>query len=78
MSAEGTSNPFLYDLRLRARNLRSGMLEEGQLKTHLDALQDVADNVVTFEIAQPGVGDGSLDPVEPEAELGAEASTEAG
>ncbi len=63
MSADRSNNPWLFDLRLRERNLRSGDLDEKELARHLGTLVDLEAETETFGWAQPAIGDG-LDPEE--------------
>lgn len=63
MSADRSNNPWLFDLRLRERNVRSGALDEKELARHLGALTDLESETETFGWAQPAIGDG-LDPEE--------------
>lgn len=58
MSADRSNNPWLFDLRLRERNVRSGALDEKELARHLGALKDLEAETETFGWAQPAIGDG--------------------
>lgn len=58
MSADRSNNPWLFDLRLRERNMRSGALDEKELNKHLSALKDLEAETETFGWAQPAIGDG--------------------
>lgn len=58
MSADRSNNPWLFDLRLRDRNVRSGALDEKELSRHLAALKDLEAETETFGLAQPAIGDG--------------------
>lgn len=64
MSSDRSNNPWLYDLRLRDRNLRSGALDEKELARHLSALKDVEAEAETFSLGQPAIGSGEIDPVD--------------
>lgn len=46
---------FKYDVRVRERMLKRGMLTEGELTKHVEALADVADQVVEVELKQPAL-----------------------
>jgi len=58
MSADRSNNPWLFDLRLRERNVRSGALDEKELTKHLGALKDLEGEIEVFGLAQPAIGDG--------------------
>jgi len=51
---------FKYDIRVRERMLKRGMLTDSELGKHVDALSDVADQVIEVELkaarASEGVG----------------------
>jgi hypothetical protein len=49
-------NPWDWDVRVRERNLRSGMLEEKDVEKHLGQLQDVGDMAEPVGLAQPALG----------------------
>ncbi|HTQ48977.1 MAG TPA: hypothetical protein VMI75_39735 [Polyangiaceae bacterium] len=51
-----TVNPWEWDVRVRERNLRKGMLEDKDVEKHLSALSDVADQAESLAIAQPALG----------------------
>ncbi len=63
MSSDRSNNPWLYDLRLRDRNLRSGALDEKELARHLSALKDLETETETFSLGQPAIGSGEIDPI---------------
>jgi hypothetical protein len=46
---------FKYDIRVRERMLKRGMLTDSELSKHVDALADVADQVVEVELKQPAL-----------------------
>ena len=46
---------FKYDIRVRERMLKRGMLTDGELSKHVDALADVADQVIEVELKQPAL-----------------------
>jgi hypothetical protein len=46
---------FKYDVRVRERMLKRGLLTESELTKHVDALADVTDQVVEVELKQPAL-----------------------
>lgn len=46
---------FKYDMRVRERMLKRGILTEAELTKHVDGLVDVADQVVEVELKQPAL-----------------------
>ena len=46
---------FKYDVRVRERMLKRGLLTESELGKHIDALTDVTDQVVEVELKQPAL-----------------------
>jgi hypothetical protein len=46
---------FKYDIRVRERMLKRGMLTDAELSKHVDALTDVADQVIEVELKQPAL-----------------------
>ena len=46
---------FKYDVRVRERMLKRGLLTESELSKHVDALTDVTDQVVEVELKQPAL-----------------------
>ncbi|HKO53445.1 MAG TPA: hypothetical protein VJV79_37305 [Polyangiaceae bacterium] len=46
---------FKYDVRVRERMLKRGLLTESELSKHVDALADVTDQVVEVELKQPAL-----------------------
>ena len=46
---------FKYDVRVRERMLKRGLLTEGELTKHVDGLADVTDQVVEVELKQPAL-----------------------
>ena len=46
---------FKYDLRVRERMLKRGLLTESELTKHIDAAVDVADLLVEVELKQPAL-----------------------
>jgi hypothetical protein len=55
MSETKAENPWQFDLRIRARNLKSGALTEKELQKHISALPDLEANVGSFETPQPAL-----------------------
>jgi hypothetical protein len=78
MSADRSNNPWLFDLRLRERNVRSGALDEKELTRHLGALKDLESETETFGWAQPAIGDGmDVEEEDEDDDDGVEAAEEA-
>src|SRR6478736_2534230 len=46
---------FKYDVRVRERMLKRGLLTESELTKHVDALADVTDQVIEVELKQPAL-----------------------
>ena len=46
---------FKYDVRVRERMLKRGLLTDSELTKHIDAATDVADLVVEVELKQPAL-----------------------
>jgi len=46
---------FKYDVRVRERMLKRGLLTESELSKHVEALADVADQVIEVELKQPAL-----------------------
>ena len=57
MTQKTSQNPWSLDVRVRERNLKSGMLTEKDLDKHLAGLPDVADQAEPFSIGQPALAD---------------------
>jgi hypothetical protein len=51
-----TINPWEWDVRVRERNLRKGLLEDKEVEKHLSSLGDVADQAESLVIPQPALG----------------------
>lgn len=51
-----TINAWEWDVRVRERNLRKGILDEKEVEKHLGALPDAADQAEPLGIAQPALG----------------------
>lgn len=46
---------FKYDMRVRERMLRRGLLTESELTKHIDGLTDVSELVIEVELKQPAL-----------------------
>jgi hypothetical protein len=46
---------FKYDIRVRERMLKRGILSDAELGKHVDALADVTDQVIEVELKQPAL-----------------------
>ncbi len=46
---------FKYDIRVRERMLKRGVLTDSELGKHVDALADVADLVIEVDLKQPAL-----------------------
>jgi hypothetical protein len=46
---------FKYDIRVRERMLKRGMLTDSELGKHVDALSDVTDQIIEVELKQPAL-----------------------
>ncbi|HEY5375783.1 MAG TPA: hypothetical protein VIK01_19020 [Polyangiaceae bacterium] len=46
---------FKYDVRVRERMLKRGILTDAELGKHVDALADVTDQVIEVELKQPAL-----------------------
>jgi hypothetical protein len=57
MTQKTSQNPWSLDVRVRERNLKSGVLTEKDLDKHLGSLPDVADQAEPFAIGQPALAD---------------------
>jgi hypothetical protein len=51
-----TVNPWEWDVRVRERNLRKGVLEDKDVEKHLSQLSDVGDQAESIAVAQPALG----------------------
>ena len=51
-----TINAWEWDVRVRERNLRKGVLDEKDVEKHLGQLPDVADQAEAIGVAQPALG----------------------
>jgi hypothetical protein len=55
-SGTKTINPWEWDVRVRERNLRKGVLDEKDVEKHLAQLPDVSDKAESVAILQPALG----------------------
>jgi hypothetical protein len=51
-----TINPWEWDVRVRERNLRKGILDEKDVEKHIAQLPDAADQAESIGIVQPALG----------------------
>ena len=51
-----TVNPWEWDVRVRERNMRKGVLEDKDVEKHLSQLGDVGDQAESIAIPQPALG----------------------
>ncbi len=51
-----TINPWEWDVRVRERNLKSGVLNEKDLEKHLGQLQDMTEQAEPVSVSQPALG----------------------
>jgi hypothetical protein len=51
-----TIHPWEWDVRVRERNVRKGILDEKDIEKHLSQLPDVADQAESITVAQPALG----------------------
>ena len=49
-------NSWEWDVRVRERNVRRGLLQDKDLEKHLGALPDLADQVEGSALPQPALG----------------------
>ncbi|HEX3770598.1 MAG TPA: hypothetical protein VHV30_07035 [Polyangiaceae bacterium] len=56
MSTEKKINSWEWDVRVRERNLRKGILDEKDVEKHLGALVDVAEQADSVTYSQPALG----------------------
>lgn len=54
-----TNDYFKYDVRVRERMLARGMLTDGELKSHLEALKDLESEVRPVSVPQPALATAS-------------------
>jgi hypothetical protein len=51
-----TINPWDWDVRVRERNLRKGIIDEKDIERHLSGLPDVGEQAESLGIPQPALG----------------------
>ena len=51
-----TINPWEWDVRVRERNLKKGVLDDKDVEKHLAGLPDVADQADSLGLGQPALG----------------------
>jgi hypothetical protein len=51
-----TINPWDWDIRVRDRNLRKGILDDKDVEKHLSQLPDVGDQADSVVLPQPALG----------------------
>ena len=51
-----TINAWEWDVRVRERNVRKGILDDKDIEKHIAQLPDVADQAESITIAQPALG----------------------
>jgi hypothetical protein len=56
MANTKTINPWEWDVRVRERNLRKGILDEKDVEKHIAQLPDVADQAEAIVFPQPALG----------------------
>jgi hypothetical protein len=55
MTQKTPQNPWTLDVRVRERNLKSGVLTDKDVEKHLAALPDLADQAEPFGTPQPAL-----------------------
>jgi hypothetical protein len=55
-SSQKTINSWEWDVRVRERNLRRGVLDEKEVEKHVTALVDVSEQAETINYPQPALG----------------------
>jgi hypothetical protein len=56
MSTEKKINSWEWDVRVRERNFRKGILDEKDVEKHLGALHDVSEQAESLTFPQPALG----------------------
>jgi hypothetical protein len=51
-----TINPWDWDVRVRERNLRKGILDDKDVEKHLTQLPDVSEQADSVALPQPALG----------------------
>jgi hypothetical protein len=54
-----TNTPADFDVRVRERNLKKGMIDEKAVDAYIAQLPDVADAVEYISVPQPALGGGN-------------------
>ena len=55
-SSQKTINSWEWDVRVRERNLRRGVIDEKEVEKHVAALPDVSEQAETVNYPQPALG----------------------
>jgi hypothetical protein len=55
-SSQKTINSWEWDVRVRERNLRRGVLDDKEVEKHVAALTDVSEQAETINYPQPALG----------------------
>lgn len=55
MPHKAQQNPWIFDVRVRERNLKAGLLTEKEVEKRLAALPDLADQTESFGASQPAL-----------------------
>ncbi len=61
MTQKTNQNLGILDVRVRERNLRSGLVNEKDVEKYLSALPDLAGEVESFSTAQPALAQPATD-----------------
>lgn len=56
MSNNKNVNPWDWDVRVRERNLKKGLLGDKDVEKHLSQLPDVAEQAEPLDLPQPALG----------------------
>ena len=70
-------NSWDWDIRVRERNLKNGILTEKDVEKHRSGLPDAVEGCEPVSVAQPAVGSGEA-PETSDADLGDEEEEQAG
>lgn len=55
-TANKTINPWEWDIRVRERNLRKGILDDKDVEKHIAQLTDVSEQAESIGFAAPALG----------------------
>ena len=55
-SSNKTINPWEWDVRVRERNLRKGVIDEKDVEKYVSALPDVSEQAESIGLPQPALG----------------------